>query len=147
MARFKFRLEAPLRIAQKTLEEEQIILAQEEKKLLQLEEEFQRQQREWEDALQGQREASLKSPQDLSLWLHFSQRQLELLRIKKEEVAQQEEVTALQRQKLIEAHQDKEKLEKLRARQEAEFNLMEQRREQALLDEAGQNNFRRRKTL
>lgn len=63
MARFKFRLEAPLRIAQKTLEEEQRILAQEEQKLLQLEEEYQRQQKEWEDALQGQREASLKSPQ------------------------------------------------------------------------------------
>lgn len=147
MARFKFRLEAPLRIAQKTLEEEQRILAQEEQKLLQVKDEYFRQQREWEKALEGQREASLKSPQDLGLWLQFSQRQLELLKLKEEEVAQQEEVTALQRQKLIEAHQNKEKLEKLRARQEAEFNLMEQRREQAVLDEAGQNNFRRRNTL
>src|SRR5690554_4462816 len=101
MARFKFRLEAPLRIAQKTLEEEQRILAQEEQKLLQVKDEYFRQQREWEKALEGQREASLKSPQDLGLWLQFSQRQLELLKLKEEEVAQQEEVTALQRQKLI----------------------------------------------
>lgn len=147
MARFKFRLEAPLRLAQKTLEEEQRLLAQEQKKLLQLQEEYLMQYKEWEFALQGQREASLNTPQDLGLWQVFSQKQLELLRLKEVEVAQQEDVTALQRQKLMEAHQNKEKLKKLRARQEAEFNLTEQRREQAVIDEAGQNTFRRRNTL
>ncbi len=145
MARFKFRLETPLRLAQKTLEEEQRLLAQEEKKLLQLQEEYVWQHKEWELALQGQREASINSPQDLGLWQLFSHKQLELLRLKEVEVAQQEEVTTLQRQKLMEAHQNKEKLKKLRARREAEFNLMEQRREQAVIDEAGQNTFRRRK--
>lgn len=147
MAKFRFRLEAALRLAERSLEEQQRLLAQEIQKHLSLQKACQDQENMWRFALQGQEEACRTSPQDLGLWQSFTQKQIELLRYIAEEVSQQEKVVTQQRQRLLEAHQDTEKLKKLKEKQRAVFNLKEQRREQAVLDEAGQIMFGRRSSL
>ncbi len=147
MAKFRFRLEAALRLAERSLEEQQRLLAEEIQKHLSLQKACQDQERVWQFALQGQEEACRTSPQDLGLWQSFTQKQIELLRYIAEEAAQQEKVVTQQRQRLLEAHQDTEKLKKLKEKQRAVFNLKEQRREQAVLDEAGQIMFGRRSSL
>ncbi|CDX03111.1 Flagellar FliJ protein [Desulfitobacterium hafniense] len=147
MAKFRFRLEAALRLAERSLEEQQRLLAQEIQKHFSLQKACQDQERVWRFALQDQEEACRTSPQDLGLWQSFTQKQIELLRYIAEEVAQQEKVVTQQRQRLLEAHQDTEKLKKLKEKQRAVFNLKEQRREQAVLDEAGQIMFGRRSSL
>ncbi|SHN81019.1 flagellar FliJ family protein [Desulfitobacterium chlororespirans] len=147
MAKFRFRLEAALRLAERSLEEQQRLLAQEIQKHLSLQKVCQDQENVWQFALQGQEEACRTSPQDLGLWQSFTQKQIELLRYIAEEVSQQEKVVTQQRQRLLEAHQDTEKLKKLKEKQRAVFNLKEQRREQAVLDEAGQIMFGRRSSL
>ncbi|ACL22154.1 hypothetical protein Dhaf_4146 [Desulfitobacterium hafniense DCB-2] len=147
MAKFRFRLEAALRLAERSLEEQQRLLAQEIQKHFSLQKACQDQERVWQFALLGQEEACRTSPQDLGLWQSFTQKQIELLRYIAEEVSQQEKVVTQQRQRLLEAHQDTEKLKKLKEKQRAVFNLKEQRREQAVLDEAGQIMFGRRSSL
>ncbi|EHL04585.1 putative flagellar export protein FliJ [Desulfitobacterium hafniense DP7] len=147
MAKFRFRLEAALRLAERSLEEQQRLLAQEIQKHFSLQKACQDQERVWQFALLGQEEACRTSPQDLGLWQSFTQKQIELLRYIAEEVSQQEKVVIQQRQRLLEAHQDTEKLKKLKEKQRAAFNLKEQRREQAVLDEAGQIMFGRRSSL
>lgn len=147
MAKFRFRLEAALRLAERSLEEQQKLLAQELQKLSILQKAYQDQEQAWQFALEGQKEACNNSPQDLPLWQMFSQKQLNLLRQIEKEVAQQETVVTLQRQKLLKAHQEAEKLKKLKEKQKVLFNLKEQRREQAVLDEAGQIIFGRRNSL
>lgn len=147
MAKFRFRLEAALRLAERSLEEQQRLLAQEIQKHFSLQKACQDQENVWQFALQGQEEACRTSPQDLGLWQSFTQKQIELLRYIAEEVSQQEKVVTQQRQRLLEAHQDTEKLKKLKEKQRAVFNLKEQRREQAVLDEAGQIMFGRRSSL
>ena len=147
MARFRFRLEAALGLAQRSLEEQQRLLAQELQKLTSLQMACQDQEQVWQFALQGQEEACRTSPQDLGHWQIYSQKQLELLRQREKEVAQQEKVVTLQRQRLLEAHKDAEKLKKLKEKKRVLFNLKEQRREQAVLDEAGQIIFGRRNSL
>ncbi|TWH60065.1 flagellar FliJ protein [Desulfitobacterium sp. LBE] len=147
MAKFRFRLEAALRLAERSLEEQQRLLAQEIQKHFSLQKARQAQERVWQFALEGQEEACRTSPQDLGLWQSFTQKQIELLRYIAEEVSQQEKVVTQQRQRLLEAHQDTEKLKKLKEKQRAVFNLKEQRREQAVLDEAGQIMFGRRSSL
>ncbi|BAE84774.1 flagellar FliJ family protein [Desulfitobacterium hafniense] len=147
MAKFRFRLEAALRLAERSLEEQQRLLAQEIQKHFSLQKACQDQENVWQFALQGQEEACRTSPQDLGLWQSFTQKQIELLRYIAEEVSQQEKVVTQQRQRLLEAHQDTEKLKKLKEKQRAVFNLKEQRREQAVLDETGQIMFGRRSSL
>ncbi|MGE4271317.1 MAG: flagellar FliJ family protein [Desulfitobacterium sp.] len=144
MPRFKFRLEAALGLAKRSLEEQQRRLAHETQKLFQLQEASQEQERVWQFALKGQKEACQSSPQDLGLWQTFTQKQLELLRQREKEVLQQEDIVERQRERLLEAHQDSEKLKKLKEKKRLVFNLKEQRREQAVLDEAGQIIFGRR---
>lgn len=147
MAKFRFRLEAALRLAERSLEEQQRLLAQEIQKHFSLQKACQDQERVWQFALQGQEEACRTSPQDLGRWQSFTQKQIELLRYIAENVSQQEKVVTQQRQRLLEAHQDTEKLKKLKEKQRAVFNHKEQRREQAVLDEAGQIMFGRRNSL
>lgn len=147
MAKFRFRLEAALRLAERSLEEQQRLLAQEIQKLTRLQKAYQDQERVWQFALEGQKDACQSSPQDLGLWQVFTQKQLELLREREKEVYQQDMVVTRRRQQLLEAHQDAEKLKKLKEKQRTLFNLKEQRREQAVLDEAGQIIFGRRNSL
>jgi flagellar FliJ protein len=144
MPRFKFRLEAALRLAERNLEEHQRLLALELEKLHTLQARWKEQEKSWQLALEGQREAGLNSPQDLGHWQIFAQKQLERLRLLERETSQQELVVEQQRLHLLEAHQEAEKLVKLKERQKAQFDLAEQRREQAILDEAGQVIFGRR---
>ena len=147
MAKFKFRLEAALRIAERTLEEQQRLLALEIKELTRRKKVYDDQNQILQLAIEGQREACRNAPQDLGIWQKFTQKQQELLRQREKEVAQQEIAVNEQRQRLLEAHQDTEKLSKLKEKQKMIFNLKEQRREQAVLDEAGQIIFGRRNSL
>lgn len=144
MPRFKFRLEAALRLAKRQLEDQQRLLAIELEKLYTLQSRCREQEKNWQLALEGQKEAGRKSPQDLGLWQHFASKQLDRLRLTEWETQQQEQVVSEQRQHLLEAHQDAEKLKKLKEKKQAQFKLAEQRREQMILDEAGQVIFGRR---
>lgn len=144
MPRFKFRLEAALRLAKRQLEEQQRLLAIELEKLYTLQARCQEQEKSWQLALVGQREAGMNSPQDLGLWQTYARKQLERLRLIEREILQQEQLIIVQRQHLLEAHQEAEKLKKLKEKQKAQFDLTEQRREQVILDEAGQVIFGRR---
>ena len=144
MARFKFRLEAALRLAERALEEQQRRLAIELEKHYTLQVRCRNQEQTWQLALVGQKEAGKSSPQDLGLWQNFARRQFELLRRAERETYQQEQVVLEQRKSLLEAHRDVEKLKKLKEKQKNLFNLIEQRREQVILDEAGQVIFGRR---
>jgi len=144
MPRFKFRLEAALRLAARNLEEQQRLLALELEKLFTLQARCREQEKTWQLALEGQKEAGMNSPQDLGRWQTFARKQLELLRLIEREILQQGQVVAEQRQRLLEAHQEAEKLKKLKEKQKAQYDLTEQRREQAILDEAAQVIFRRR---
>lgn len=147
MLRFRFRLEAALRLAEQALEDEQRRLAAELQKLYTLQVRSREQANAWQLALEGQREAGKHSPQDLGMWQSFAQKQLERLRTIERKITQQEEVVRTQRQRLLEAHQEAEKLQKLKEKQKAEYDLAEQRREQRILDEAGQVVFRRKQEL
>jgi flagellar protein FliJ len=144
MPRFKFRLEAALRLAERALEDQQRRLAIELEKLHTLQARCRERETNYQLSLEGQQNAGKNAPQDLARWQTFACKQLELLRSAERETSQQEKVVALERQHLIEAHQEKEKLQKLKEKQKAQFDLTEQRREQVILDEAGQVIFGRR---
>jgi flagellar protein FliJ len=147
MPRFKFRLEAALKLAERNLEEEQRRLAVELEKLYTLQTLCSKQETTWHHALEGQKEAGKNSPKDLGIWQAYAHQQLELLRKRQREVHQQELIVDDQRQRLLEAHKETEKLNKLKEKQKAQFELAEQRREQVLLDEAGQVIFARRNLI
>jgi len=138
MARFRFRLEAALGLAERRLEDKQRILAQEIQKLANLQKARGEKEQAWLLALEGQKEACKTSIQDLPLWQVFTQKQLDILRQLEKQVLEQEKVVDAKRKELLEAHQEAEKLRRLKAKQKAIFDLMEQRREQAVLEEAGQ---------
>ena len=144
MPRFKFRLAAALRLARRALEEQQRRLALELENLHTLQTRCRYQEKTWQLALEGQKEAGKSSPQDLGLWQNYAYKQFELLRRAERETYQQEQVVLEQRKILLEAHQDVEKLKKLKEKQKAQYDLVEQRREQGILDEAGQVIFGRR---
>lgn len=143
MPKFKFRLEAALRLAERAFEEQQRCLAFELEKFNALQTRCREQEKSWQIALEGQREAGRRTPQDLGLWQGFAQKQFEYLRLIEHETAQQGQVVLEKRQCLLKAHQETEKLKKLEEKKKALFFLAEQRREQAILDEAGQVIFRR----
>lgn len=144
MPKFKFRLEAALRLTIRNIEEQQRLLAIELEKLFALQARAREQEKSWQLALEGQKEAGTNSPRDLGLWQTFAHKQLERLRLTERETTQQGQIVAQQRQHLLEAHRETKKLQKLKERQKVQFDLSEQRREQAILDEAGQVIFRRR---
>lgn len=138
MPQFKFRLEAPLRLAKRELENERRSLAQELEKLHQKQELCRDKEKQWQRALEGQREAGLQEPKRLGSWQVYAVSLHQQLRKLQQELALQEKVVDEQRLRVIKAHQEQEKFKKLKEKQEAVFWLNEQRREQKALDEAGQ---------
>ena len=134
-------------LTEKNLQEEQRRLAGEIEKLLNLSKACSRQRAIWEETLEGQRQAGRNRPQDLGLWQAYAARQLEALRKLESDLAEQENKVNEQRQAVLRAHQECEKLKKLKERQKQAFLLAEQRREQQILDEAGQVIYQRKRAL
>jgi flagellar FliJ protein len=144
MPQFNFRLEAPLRLAERELENERRHLAKEIEILHQKQRLCEDKEQQWQRALEGQREASSREPERLGIWQAYGVKLLQQLRILQRESALQEKVVEEQRIRVKSAHQEQEKLTKLKEKQEAAFWLKEQRREQNALDEAGQVIFIRK---
>jgi len=144
MPQFKFRLEAALKLAERELEKQQRSLAVELEKLYALQTRLREQEKSWQLAIEGQKEAGVNAPQDLALWQAYTQKQLDHLRVLELQTLEQERNVMRQRQRLLEAHQDAEKLKKLREKQRIQYVLKEQRREQAVLDELSQVVYGRR---
>ncbi|AHF07785.1 flagellar FliJ family protein [Desulfitobacterium metallireducens] len=138
MPQFKFRLDAPLRLAERELENERRCLAKELEKLHQKKTFCIDKEKQWQKALEGQREAGLKEPEHLGSWQEYAVSLLQQLRKLQQELELQEKVVDVQRLRVRNAHQEQEKLKKLKEKQEAAFWLKEQRREQKALDETGQ---------
>lgn len=143
MPRFKFRLEAALRLAERGLEMERRRLAEELDKLRQLQEARTGLEKQWRIALEGQKEAGRREPERLGSWQVYAASRVKELRALEKELVLQEKVVEEQRLRVMKAHQEQEKLEKLKEKQEAAFWIKEQRREQSVLDETGQVIFRR----
>ncbi|HVJ49545.1 flagellar export protein FliJ [Desulfitobacterium sp.] len=138
MPRFKFRLEAALRLAEQELENERRRLAEELNIFYHLQAACIDKEKQWQGALKGQKEAGIREPEKLGSWQVYAVSLHKQFRELQQELAVQEKVVEEQRLCVRTAHQEQEKLRKLKEKQEAAFWLKEQRREQNILDEAGQ---------
>lgn len=144
MPRFKYRLEVPLRLAERELEKERRCLAKEIEILQQKQRLCFEKEKQWQRAIEGQREAGVREPESLGIWQAYGASLLQQLRKLQQELALQKRVVEEQRLRVKSAHQEQEKLTRLKEKQEAAFWLNEQHREQKVLDEAGQVVFIRR---
>ncbi|KUO70149.1 MAG: flagellar export protein FliJ [Desulfosporosinus sp. BRH_c37] len=138
MARFRFRLEASLRLAEQALEMAQRELTQEEQIWKTLVEACKLQQEHFNDAQEGQRDAGRHRPMELGIWQLFASEQLRRLLQCNEEERKQERIVENARHILLEAHREVEKLERLKEKQIKAFQLAESLKEQKILDETGQ---------
>lgn len=138
MARFQFRLEASLKHAERASEEAQRSLARETQKYLLLFEARDEQKETWLAALEGQRQAGFTNPENLGRWQTYARLQHQLLLEQEAKLLEQEKIKEKMRLQVIRIHQEVEKLKRLKAKQEKAFVLAEQRKEQKILDEAGQ---------
>jgi flagellar FliJ protein len=138
MARFHFRLEASLRIAGQALEIAQREFAQEVRLWETLLKASEIQRECFDAAQEGHRDAGRHRPIELGLWQVFACEQQRRLLQCNSEVDKQELIMDDARRKLLEAHRDVEKLERLKEKQTKVFELAELQKEQKILDETGQ---------
>ncbi len=138
MARFRFRLEANIRLAEQTLEIVQREFAQVVQLWNSLVKAFEVQQELYNDAQAGQREAGRNRPEELGIWQLFASEQQRRLVQCHEELKKQELIMENTRRILLEAHREVEKLERLKEKQTKAFQLAELQQEQKILDETGQ---------
>ena len=142
MPRFSFRLKTSLRLAEQKLDEIKIQLA---KEIALMQEQMMardKQKSSWNKALEGQRQAGLSYPEELGIWQIFASKQLNLLRQREQELVLQEEFVEMIRLDLIEARRECEKLIRLREKKAAVFQAELEHREQGVLDEVGQVQYR-----
>lgn len=138
MARFHFRLDASLRLAEQALKAAQRVFALEVQRWQILVKACAVLQTAFKDAQAGQREAGRNRPEDLGVWRVYAEEQLRRLRQKEKECREQEEVMEAARRVLLEAHREVEKFSRLKEKQRKAFELEEARKEQKVLDETGQ---------
>lgn len=138
MARFRFRLEASLRLAEQALEAAQREFAQEGQRWQALVKACAIQQEHFDEAQEGQREAGRHRPSDLGIWQIFALEQRKRLRQCDAERLEQELVMENARCILLEAHREVEKFRRLKEKQTKAFLLAELQKEQKVLDETGQ---------
>lgn len=138
MARFHFRLEASLRLAEQALETAQQVFAQEVRFWKTLVETFELQQAHFNDAQEGQRNACRHRPMELGIWQLFVAEQQRRLHECNAELRKQDIIMEKARHTLMEAHREAEKLERLKEKQTKTFQLAELQKEQKILDETGQ---------
>jgi len=138
MARFRFRLEASLRLAEQALETAQLEFAQEVQLWKTLVEACEIQQEHFNAAQEGQRDAGRHRPEELGIWQLFAAEQQRRLHQCNAELRKQELSMENARHILLEAHREVEKLERLKEKQTKAFQLAELQKEQKILDETGQ---------
>ena len=138
MARFRFRLEASLRLAEQALETVQREFAQVMQLWKTLVEACQLQQERYNDAQEGQREAGRYRPEELGMYQLFASEQQRRLHQCKIELRKQVLIMENTRSILLEAHREVEKFERLKEKQTKAFQLAELQQEQKILDETGQ---------
>ncbi|HUS88544.1 MAG TPA: flagellar export protein FliJ [Desulfosporosinus sp.] len=138
MARFRFRLEASLRLTEQALETAQRVFAQEVQHWQTLVKTCAIQQERFNTAQEGQRDAGRHRPEELGMWQIFVLEQLRRLRQGEAERLEQERVMENARRLLLEAHREVEKFRRLKEKQAKAFQLAESQKEQKILDETGQ---------
>ncbi|HUX46972.1 MAG TPA: flagellar export protein FliJ [Desulfosporosinus sp.] len=138
MSKFRFRLEASLRLAGQALDTAQREFAQEVHLWKTLVEACEIQQLHFNDAQEGQRDAGRHRPEELRIWQLFASEQQHRLQQCKTELSKQELIMENARHDLLEAHREVEKLERLKEKQTKAFQLAELQKEQKILDETGQ---------
>jgi len=138
MARFRFRLEASLRLAEQALESAQREFAQEVQLWKSLVEASKVQQEYFNAAQQGQREAGRHRPEELGSWHLFASEQQRQLQQCNGELRAQEPIMENARRILLEAHREVEKFKRLKEKQTKAFQLAGLQKEQKILDETGQ---------
>lgn len=138
MARFHFRLEASLRLAQQALETAQREFAFEVQRWRTLVEAYEIQQGQFKEAQEGQRDAGRHRPIELGIWQLFAAEQQRRLQQCSEALSKQVRIMENARHILLEAHREVEKLERLREKKAKAFQLAELQKEQKILDETGQ---------
>ena len=148
MARFRFRLEASLCLAEQALETTQRVLAKEVQRWQWFVKTCEIQQERFETAQEGQREAGRHRPEELGAWQVYVLEQLQQLRRNEAERQEQEVIMEEARHRLLEAHRDVEKFRRLKEKQAKAFVLTEAQKEQKISDETGQIlNWRQKKAI
>lgn len=138
MARFRFRLEASLQLAQQLLESKQKEYAGEMQHWQACVKACAAQRQCYLEALSAQREAGRYRPEELGLCQVYALRQNRRLEQWEAKKREQEIRVAKAREALLEAHRDAEKYERLKEKQIAAFQKQELAKEQKVLDETGQ---------
>jgi len=141
MAGFNFRLEASLSLAEQALAEAERQLARELQRQIALQRLRDDCADLWHQALAGQRGASETHPQELGRWQAYTRFRFAELQRTEQSLQDQNTKVAAARMTVADAYREAEKLRRLRAKELAAFRLAEQRREQKILDEAGQIGF------
>lgn len=138
MARFRFRLEASLRLAEQALEKAQREYAQEVQRLNTCEMACTLQNQHFQEAQEGQRDAAKNSPAELGVWQQYTVEHQRRLRQFQAELKEQEVIVGKARHCLLEAHRESEKFRRHKEKQAETFRLDELNKEQKVLDETGQ---------
>lgn len=135
---FEFRLEVSLRLAEQELDKAQELLAQELRKLWQIQEVYHEEQKISLSVLQEQEKACRYEPQALGGWHVFSNNQKQKMEEILVEIQKQEEVISRLREGLKMCKIKTEKFKKLRSRQWQEYCIEQLRKEQLFIDEVAQ---------
>ncbi|AFM42704.1 Flagellar FliJ protein [Desulfosporosinus acidiphilus SJ4] len=138
MARFRFRFDASQRLADQLLDVAKREFAQEMQRLQVCIEARVTQLGRFNDALEGQRNAGLHSPEKLAIWQTYVFEQRRRLKEREAEKSAQEVMMEKARCRLIEAHREAEKFRRLKEKQFKAFQIKELIKEQKVLDETGQ---------
>jgi len=138
MARFQFRLEASLRLAEQVLETSQRTFAQEVQRWQASVQECALQEERLHAAQEGQRDAGWHHPEELRTWQIFAVNQQLRLRECDAQRCEQESVMEQARHDLAIAHREVEKFRRLKEKQVKAFLWAELQKEQKILDETGQ---------
>ena len=138
MARFRFRLEASLRVAEQALETAQRAFAQEVQLWKSFVEACNLQQGFFNKAQEGQRNAGQHRPEELGAWHLFTSEQQRQLQQCNQRLRTQEPILEKARHSLLEAHREVEKFERLKEKQSKAYQVAELLKEQKILDETGQ---------
>ena len=136
---FKYRLETSLRLADQELEIAQSLLSKEMRVLNEIRKERDNQAEIYTKAIEGQKLALLAEPESISLWQRYLKDQRTKLEECEKGVANQEQVTAEYRQKLIECQINHEKFKRLKQKKWKLYYIDELRKEQAVIDEIPQS--------
>ena len=148
MARFLFRLEASLKIAEQALEIAQREFAQEVQRWQACVHACEVQQKRFNEAQEGQRDAGRHRPEELGSWQIFASEHQRRLQSCEAERMEQEPVMEHARHILLEAHREVEKFGRLKEKQAKTFRSVELHKEQTVLDETGQVlHWRQQKTV